>query len=122
MIQGETVTSAGGIADPHISPLQVMKSAAGHYVGTVHIACGECDECKRDELPKGFQQPNSRETGYMSRELAEKALAQMLAGETPESLRTPAFNGAAVHQIEATELPPGTTAEDLYRMIHGEDA
>ena len=67
----------------------------------------------RFKLGAGIRSPGGRR---------EKCLSVRLAGETPESLRTPAFNGAAVHQIEATELPPGTTAEDLYRMIHGEDA
>jgi hypothetical protein len=125
MIENETETSRtanGRARDPHVSPLQVMESAAGHYVGTIHTACGECEECKRDDLPRGFQQPNSRETGYMSPEQAEEVLAQMLAGETPAELRTSAFNEEGASQIKTIELPPGSTAEDIYKLIHGKDA
>lgn len=45
------------------SELQVLQSAAGYYIGTLH------------NDPEGFQEPGSRDSGYYAtRELAQQAL------------------------------------------------
>lgn len=78
MIPGETIQSRklmGMEADKHTSEFKVMFSNAGHYIGTSHTNCGECDDCKESGLPKGYESPGSRETEYFKdRKGAEKAL------------------------------------------------
>ena len=75
MLPGETILS-GGVVDHHVSEFQVMGSPGGYYIGTIWTCCGECEECKQEKwMPKGWQEPNSRETDYFdTREEAEKAL------------------------------------------------
>ena len=93
MINGETITS-GAKVDRHVSPFQVMHTGAGYYVGTTWKVCGDpaCAdrEClKFQELgDKTFEQPNTRETDYMSKEDAECALAQFIAGDGLPGART----------------------------------
>lgn len=79
MIPGETVLSQralGWPVDPHVSEFKVMYSQGMqlYYIGTTHVACGECTECKESDLSKGYEQPNSRETDYMSKEDAARSL------------------------------------------------
>lgn len=68
MIPGETILS-GGETSNHVV-WQVMHTGAGYYVGTVFTHCGvkSCTICGKEDMPKGFQEPNSRETGYFKTE------------------------------------------------------
>ena len=81
MFPGETVLSQmeyGMKVSDHVSEFKVMESNGSFYIGTLFTYCGnkECPDCK-GELPKGFQEPNSRETDYFDkREQAEKALVE----------------------------------------------
>jgi len=84
MIDGETLLSGGGNADPnldHITDFQVMNTGAGWYVGTGYISCGNygkgCTSSDCDPERNPPVQPNSRETDYFAtREEAEAALVE----------------------------------------------
>lgn len=67
MLPGETVLSGAKshAEDPNVSPLKVMRSAAGWYVGTTYN--GEWGE-----------EPNSRETEYFKDESTARAVLESL--------------------------------------------
>lgn len=63
-----------GLDSPAYSPLKVMKSAAGYYVGTTHT-----DPTYR------FEEPGSRDSGYFgSREDAQAWLDGLVASISEE--------------------------------------
>lgn len=83
-------TLLGG-ADPpdkdHYSEIQVMRSGAGFYLGTLWKPCGKCEECKKHDYPDWWTEPGSRESEYFRTQAdAEKALAAFKAGH-PEDAR-----------------------------------
>jgi len=92
---GETVLS-GAVNDKHVSEFQVMQSPAGWYVGTLYTYCGDknCTRCNDDTpaeapMPKGLQEPNSRETDYFRNEQeAEDSLEGFNADGEMEGMRT----------------------------------
>lgn len=64
--------------DPRVSPLKVMRSNAGFYLGTEFTHDGS-----EPPMPAGATEPNSRESGYFrTEEEANAALAEtQAAGE-----------------------------------------
>lgn len=62
-MRSQQVIILEGKDNPHYSDLQVLKSAAGWYIGTIHT----------DD--DGFQEPGSRDSGYyQTKEEAQQAL------------------------------------------------
>ena len=58
-----------------ISPIQVMQSAAGHYLGH---SCVTLEYFEEGEPPVLLPQPYDRQTGYMTKSDAEAQLARWL--------------------------------------------
>ena len=58
------------------SDIRVMKSAAGYYLGTVYT-----------DPEDGFQEPGSRDSGYMTKEQAIKELKLLEQGDSELELQ-----------------------------------
>lgn len=81
---GQEAAAAVKKRDAHYSEFQVLKSAAGWYIGTIFTACDKekCGHnCAEDydylkpEERRGCREPGSRETGYFEKKMeAEQAL------------------------------------------------
>lgn len=86
MFPGETILSGGDSheKDLRISEFGVLRSAAGHFVGTTFTHDGRDGCC---EFPcEDFVEPNSRETGYLSKADAEAALdVYLVTGDLPHA-------------------------------------
>jgi hypothetical protein len=92
VLPGETVMDQermGLSKDPHVSEFQVMESEGNRlfYIGTLYKH-DECEVCKKEGLPPGFEEPNSRETDYFStKDEAKAALEKYKETGTLDKMR-----------------------------------